>query len=145
MRFSAGQSVFLRTLNKAGTVMEVLNATTYRVAVGSLSLLCKAPDLAPYTAPEQSKMPRASSAQSIPAAQAPTSLDLHGRTVDEATRALEEWLNNLILSPHSHGKVVHGLGTGKVQRAVHAVLSKYPAVRSFRINDRNPGETDVYL
>jgi DNA mismatch repair protein MutS2 len=74
-----------------------------------------------------------------------SSIDLHGLTVDQASRALEEWLNQMILSDAKQGKVIHGLGTGRVQRATHEILARYSAVRAFRINDANPGQTDVYL
>jgi DNA mismatch repair protein MutS2 len=58
---------------------------------------------------------------------------------------LDSWLDAVILSDLYHVKVVHGLGTGRVQRAVHERLQNFKAVRRFAINQHNAGETDVYL
>jgi dsDNA-specific endonuclease/ATPase MutS2 len=75
----------------------------------------------------------------------PAAVDLHGLCVDDACRKLEDWLNQMILARMWHGKVIHGLGTGKLQLATHEVLSRYQAVRAFKINQFNRGETDVYF
>jgi DNA mismatch repair protein MutS2 len=58
---------------------------------------------------------------------------------------MDAWLDKVILSDLSRVKVLHGLGTGRVLAAVHARLRELKAVRNFKINERNPGETDVYL
>jgi dsDNA-specific endonuclease/ATPase MutS2 len=67
-------------------------------------------------------------------APAPKSIDLHGMSADNAIRAVEQHLNRVILN-----------GTGRVRSAVHNLLSSLGVVRAFRLNDENPGETDVYF
>jgi DNA mismatch repair protein MutS2 len=75
----------------------------------------------------------------------PATIDLHGLTVDEATRKLEVWLSEAIMAGLHQLKVVHGLGSGRLQDATHALLRRVPTVRAFKVSDFNPGETDVYL
>ena len=139
-----GASVVVKALKKIGVVEAVLGGGKYRVAVGSLKITCSEREL------EASSTPPSSSPPGTPATRASrpkpsSSLDLHGMRVDDAIRKLDQWLDDVILSELSFVKVVHGFGTGRVQEAVHRHLATLKVVRHFRINDRNPGETDVYL
>lgn len=144
-RFNEGDSVHVISLKRDGVVQTVLSGKGYRIAVGSLTMICAATDLA---APQSRKGGASSQAQPVrlsPSARPSASLDLHGLTVDEAIRKLDTWLDAVILSDLSHVKVVHGLGTGRVQRAVHDRLQAFKAVKRFAVNQWNAGETDVYL
>ena len=143
--FKEGDGVHIISLKKDGVVHATLGGDKYRVGIGSLAITCAARDLTPKVAP------RASAAATTPPSRASNyprprqSLDLHGLTVDEAIRKLDAWLDSVILSDLTHVKVVHGLGTGRVQRAVHERLQSFTAVRRFALNQWNAGETDVYL
>ena len=144
-RFNEGDGVHITSLKRDGVVQSHLGGERYRIAIGSLTITCVASDLAP----PQSKKGRSSSPsqplRSSPPPRPPKSLDLHGLTVDEAIRKLDSWLDAVILSDLSHVKVVHGLGTGRIQRAVHERLQNFKAVKRFVVNEWNAGETDVYL
>ncbi len=144
-RFNEGDSVHIISLKRDGVVQTALGGTRYRIAIGSLTMTCAAGDL---TAPQSKKGGVPSQPQPVqlpPSARPAQSLDLHGLTVDEAIRKLDSWLDSVILSDLSHVKVVHGLGTGRIQRAVHERLQTFKAVKRFTINQWNAGETDVYL
>lgn len=143
--FSEGDSVTVLPLRREGVVEEALGGEKYRVAVGSMRLTFAAKDLArskskPKNEPVSNRPPVATRGP-----KPPSSLDLHGCTVDEAIRKLDSWLDAVTLSDLDHVKVIHGLGTGRVQAAVHEHLRGMPVVRHFKINDWNPGETDIYL
>lgn len=73
------------------------------------------------------------------------SLDLHGRSVEESVRELEQSLSDAIMAGAPQIEVIHGLGSGKVMRAVHKYLSKSPVVHAFKLDAGNPGVTIVYL
>lgn len=144
-RYSAGDTVRITTLEQTGIIKRVLNNGRYEIAIGSFTTICVERDLT-----GTAKKPLPSTAQpSLHAYQKKPSvertIDLHGLTASDAECALETWLNNLILRDGKQGRIIHGLGTGVVQRVTHAVLSRYAAVRSFKINPSNPGETLVYL
>lgn len=139
-----GASVVVKALKKIGVVEADLGGGKFRIAVGSLKITCGENELEPSSTPP-SPSPSESAAPRPSRPKPPSSLDLHGMRVDDAIRKLDQWLDDVILSEISFVKVVHGFGTGKVQEAVHKHLATLKAVRHFRINDRNPGETDVYL
>ena len=140
-----GDWVTVISLGKDGVVDEVLHGGKFRVAVGSLRLTCSAAELAPAkpAAPKPRLNEQKVRIKNQP--KPPQALDLHGLTVDEAIRKLDSWLDSVILSDLYHVKVIHGLGTGRVQWAVHEHLRTIKAVKSFKINEWNPGETEVYL
>jgi DNA mismatch repair protein MutS2 len=143
--FKEGDGVCITSLKKDGVVHSTLGSDTYRVAIGSLIVTCRESDLTPSHSPRSSNTPATSRPPAATYPRPPRSLDLHGLTVDEAIRKLDAWLDSVILSDLSHVKVVHGLGTGRVQRAVHERLNAFTAVRRFALNQWNAGETDVYL
>lgn len=143
--FSEGDSVTVLSLKRDGVIEEALGGGKYRVAVGSIRVTFAAKDLAR----SKSKPNNDSASNRPPVARRgpkpPSSLDLHGCTVDEAIRKLDSWLDAVTLSELDHVKVVHGLGTSRVQAAVHEHLKAMQVVRHFKINEWNPGETDIYL
>jgi len=144
-QFCEGDTVTIVALRKDGVIVEALGGGKYRVVVGSLHLTCSAKELTPShpapPAPRLTEQKVRLKNQPKP----PQTLDLHGLTVDDAIRKLDQWLDSVVLSELYHVKVIHGLGTGRVQSAVHEYLRTIKAVRHFKINEWNPGETDVYL
>lgn len=141
-----GDSVLVASLGQSGVITEDLGKGRYRVAIGNLMITAQISDLSPTTPRARKREPeveRFIAAKGRPTP--PTSLDLHGLTVDEALRKLEKWLDTVVLSDLSQVKVIHGLGTGRVQGAVHTFLQSQKVVRHFKLNPWNPGETDIYL
>ncbi len=143
--FSQGDSVTILSLKRDGIIDEVLGGGKFRIVIGSLKMTCAVTDLAP--AKPRAPKPRLTEQKVLIKNQPkpPSTLDLHGCTVDEAIRKLDSWLDAVVLSELFHVKVVHGLGTGRVQSAVHQHLRTIKAVRQFKVNEWNPGETDIYL
>lgn len=145
-RFQVGDRVIVTPLARAGVVIEALRGDSFKVALGSLTIVVSGRELELSISSERpkdaGKVEVRSASKGI---KVPVMIDLHGMTVAEAVSRLETWLNACILARHGNVKIVHGLGTGRVQHAAHEVLARYSAVRAFRINDLNPGETDVFL
>jgi dsDNA-specific endonuclease/ATPase MutS2 len=75
----------------------------------------------------------------------PVSLDLHGKTVEEAIGALDEFLDQALIASHAEVRVIHGRSGGRIRDAVHRRLRELGPVRSFRIDPRNAGVTIVTL
>jgi DNA mismatch repair protein MutS2 len=73
------------------------------------------------------------------------SVDLHGLRVDEALLRLTSIIDRAILDGTREVEVIHGLGTGKVKKAVLDYLKSAQFVQSFAINPTNPGSTTVVL
>jgi DNA mismatch repair protein MutS2 len=144
-----GTSVSVKKLRKSGVVTALLSGGRLRVVIGALTITCRReevsviPMVATNASTHRANIP--TRIRKAPGATPPSSLDLHGLTVADAIRKLESWLDRVILADLSQVKVIHGLGSGKVQRAVHTSLAAISAVRHFQLNAVNPGETDIYL
>jgi len=142
--YREGDAVVVKKLKQVGLVREALSNHRYKVAIGSLSLTCHEDELEPGRAPSVLS-PKPRNLRTQTKARPPECLDLHGQKVVDALHMLEEWLSDVVLSDLTHVKVIHGLGTGRVQDAVHRRLQELKAVRHFKVNEFNPGETDIYL
>lgn len=84
-------------------------------------------------------------AEPITGRDAPASIDLHGRTTDEAVAAVDLFLSDAILAGHAEVRVIHGRSGGRLKSAVHARLKQIPSIRRFRVDPANPGVTIVAL
>lgn len=147
-RWTAGTRVTIRKIKQTGVVTEELGEGRYRVAVGSLHLTCRGEEL--VAAEPKKKNPNDPTPYHHTLAQnrrdkVPQEVDLHGMTADEATRAVDSLIDRAVLAGTREIRIVHGLGSGRLQHAIHAYLSSCGAVKNFRISDWNPGVTVVYL
>lgn len=145
-QLQVGDSVSVIHLRQSGVIVRVVSRGRYQVAIGSLTIICREEELTLSV----DKSPRSATKKQAPYAlrkktKISTTIDLHGYTVHDAEHRLEQWLNSLILNGAKQAKVIHGLGTGAIQNATHKLLKRYDAVRGFKVNPANPGETDIYL
>ena len=65
-------------------------------------------------------------------------LDLHGQRADEAIENLDKFLSDSLIAGFDEVLVYHGIGTGKLSRAVKEFLEVHPCVVSF--NDASAKE-----
>jgi dsDNA-specific endonuclease/ATPase MutS2 len=144
MPFATGDSVHVAALG-TGIVRDVRNGGRYLVEIKGRSIVVAADRL---THVESRPAPRAATAsrgKDDSSTQAPRSLDLHGKTVDEAVDALDTFLNDSLLEGATKLRIIHGQSGGRLRAAVHARLKLIPSIRAFRLDDRNPGVTIVKL
>lgn len=73
------------------------------------------------------------------------SLDLHGRSVEQALHEIEYFISDAVMANLGQVEIIHGLGSGKVQRATHGFLKKCGVVRAFKLKEGNPGTTVVFF
>ena len=69
----------------------------------------------------------------------PTQLDLRGLRRDEATEALDRYLNDAYLGGLRMVRIVHGKGTGAVRAAVREQLAQHALVSRFQQADAREG------
>ena len=86
---------------------------------------------------------KASTTTHQPRGDARGSIDLHGKTVEEALEALDSFLSDALLASLDEVRVIHGRSGGRIRDAVHERLREVSAVRSFRLDPRNAGVTIV--
>jgi DNA mismatch repair protein MutS2 len=145
MSFEVGDDVVVLALNRRGRVT-ARERDRYRVAVGAMIVTCREPELRPSNrkTPSQKDPPSAPPRADEDRREIRT-LDLHGMTVEQARDALLAFLNGALLDGLAEIHVLHGIGTGRIKRAVHEHLRTIGAVKHVRAHPSNPGITIVQL
>lgn len=149
MVFTPGDHVHVAAFGK-GIVRDVRNRGRYLVEVKGRVMVVAASALTPAAVGRRGPA-RAAGAPahdvtaSVGRAAPPHSIDLHGKTVEEAIATLDAFLNDAILGGLADVQVIHGRSGGRVKAAVHARLKQISAVRAFRLDPGNPGVTLVRL
>lgn len=153
MAHQEGELVRVRGLG-TGIIRSVRRDGRCLVEMGAARLLCRPEDLAPAPARREKRRLTPAGQEKAPAGPAPADrtmprglgrLDLHGLTVEEALRAVDDRLNQALLAGLSRLEVVHGKGQGRLRAALHRHLRAMPAVRRFELDARNPGVTYLDL
>ena len=150
MPFREQQRVRIIHLKRDGVVTGVHSKGMYTVEVGTVSFKCREEDIVeaeavPEGKKETSKISSpAKSRRSLQPVKA-TSIDLHGKTVDDALRLLDQALSDAVMAGNDRLEIVHGLGTGRVLDAVHRALRSSEIVRNFKYDISNPGVTIAYF
>ena len=74
-----------------------------------------------------------------------TSLNIIGKTVDEAMPEVDKYLDDAYLAHLNQVSIIHGRGTGKLRTAVHNKLKKSKYVKSYRLGTFGEGDTGVTI
>jgi DNA-nicking Smr family endonuclease len=72
-------------------------------------------------------------------------LDLHTFRPAEIKTLIPEYLNECRNNGILHVRIIHGKGTGTLQRTVHALLSRLDVVVDFRLGDETSGSWGATL
>jgi DNA mismatch repair protein MutS2 len=136
-------------LNRKGRIAAVVG-DRYRVAVGALTTVCREDEIRPVRTEKVGRRAKrsdpAGSENSEPSTRAVIrSLDLHGKTVEEAEVAVIAFVNEALLDGADTLEIVHGIGTGRVRRAAIAQLRRIDAVKAIRPHPTNRGVTIAHL
>lgn len=151
VEIAVGGRVRVSTLGQDGYVIEVLGDEAL-VSVGALRTRAKIKDLVslPPKAKEESRAPgkpdRKRSASRAVAAELehPESrLDIRGMRADDARKALDDFIDLLVLKGPPIALVVHGHGTGVLRRVVREAFDASPEVSSYRSGGRHEGGDGV--
>ena len=146
MPFTPGDRVHIPRLG-TGIVQAVRNGDRYVVEIKGRTMVVEGSQM--ERAGEASK--RKKDKRSFPpdasdgAARTIVSIDLHGKTVEQAIEALDACINEALLASDAEVRIVHGRSGGRIRDAVHARLRALPPVKSFRLDPRNPGVTIAVL
>jgi DNA mismatch repair protein MutS2 len=72
-------------------------------------------------------------------AEVPSEINVIGRTVDDATREVEKFVDRAFLAGLPRIRVVHGSGMGILRKALRQYLQKHPHVESVAEPPQNEG------
>ena len=79
----------------------------------------------------------------VKAATISTEINVIGKNVDEACSMLDKYLDDALLAHLPGVRIIHGRGTGALQKGIHAYLKKQPFVKKYELADFNEGGTAI--
>jgi DNA mismatch repair protein MutS2 len=151
MALSAGTEVVVLSLNRRGQIEACLRDGMYRVRIGGMVATVREQDLRPATTKKARRVSGGSDEQTgtatgqDPSQRVHASVDLHGLTVDEARNRVAAYISRAILAGLDQVEIIHGIGTGRLKKAVTADLKSISAVRRVTPHPSNPGVLVVYF
>jgi DNA mismatch repair protein MutS2 len=131
---SVGDTVRLKSLGRDGKVLRYFDDDTFEVAVGQMKMKVARDDFAEVVAHAGANPVAAARARGINVSLAreddsvPTEINVIGQTVDEATRAVEKFVDRAFLAGALRVRVVHGSGMGILRKALRQFLQSHPHV-----------------
>ena len=72
-------------------------------------------------------------------------LSKEGYETLEAESVVENYLDSAVMAKLGTVTIIHGKGTGALRKAVHEILKRNKAVKSFRLGRYGEGEAGVTL
>ncbi len=113
-------------------------ALRLKVPAASLGKLPPAPKASPAGPPPARQMLTAMH-EVTATGQVNPEINLIGLTTDEAAEELDRYLDRATLAGLTEARIIHGIGTGALRRAVEALLANHPHVAGFARADRRHG------
>ncbi len=139
-----GQKVFLPALGLNGKILAIDNSGRLEVQVRKVKIRVSPEEVTSGGAEEGRAAPTGGVPVYRPAAELPPSLNVVGLRVDEALPLVDRLLDQALLHGAEKVDIVHGVGTGRLKRAVWDHLKHHQAVKDLHA-DANPGVTVVDL
>ena len=145
-----GMRVHHLILNRDGFIEGAGQNGRWSVVIGNLKVQSKSSELAPLTTqkPKNAFRKRKSEAvarQMNGPSRGYVTHDLHGLRVGEALEKIEALVSTAIVDRRKGLEIIHGLGTGRLQDALHTYLQKCNVVARFHLDHQNPGITWIHF
>ena len=138
-----GDPVWIESLKSEGEYIAAAGPDKARVRIGNIMSIVDISDLKKMT-PSSEIPPKSKSSVNVESVSgAGPEIHLRGMTVDEATEALDKFLDSAVISGLKQIYVIHGKGTGTLRRAISDFLKNHPTVQSLRMGDWNEGGAGV--
>jgi DNA mismatch repair protein MutS2 len=146
---SQGDSVKLKSTGRAATVMRKLDDSHFEVAMGAMKMKVARDDIAEVlsSARAGNSPVKAARARGISVSlnnenegqNAASEINVIGFNVDDATRAVEKFVDHAFLAGLPRVRVVHGSGMGILRKALRQALQQHPHVESVAEPPQNEG------
>ncbi len=139
-----GDTVKLKSLGRSGVVKRKIAEDAFEIEVGAMKMKIARDDIAEVLAraadsPVQAARARGFSIKMESEASAPTEINVIGRTVDEATREVEKFVDHAFLAGLQRVRIVHGSGMGILRKALRQYLRQHPHVATVTEPPQNEG------
>ena len=141
-----GDLVKLPGVKMAASVLAVNNDGTLLLQAGKMKMTVKAQQVRlPEGQPKKKPAAPASggSAKLNLQSRAASELDIRGYETLEAESVVENYIDSAVMAKLGTVTIIHGKGTGALRKAVHEMLKRNKAVKSFRLGRYGEGEAGV--
>jgi DNA mismatch repair protein MutS2 len=148
---SVGDTVKLKSTGRPARIMRKIDDNNFEVQVGAMKMKIARDDVAAVLTPAQpapgDSPVKAARARGISVslnnesegANVPTEINVIGRTVDDAAREVERFVDRAFLAGLPRVRVVHGSGMGILRKALRQLLQQHPHVESVAEPPQNEG------
>ncbi len=145
---SQGDTVKLKSTGRSARVARKIDDNHFEVEMGAMKMKIARDDIAEVLAsasPATDSPVKAARGISVSLsndsenAAVPTEINVIGHTVDDASRAVEKFVDRAFLAGLSRVRVVHGSGMGILRKALRQMLQQHPHVASVTEPPQNEG------
>ena len=147
-----GDQVELPGVNRAAEVLTVNADGSLVLQAGKMKMTVKRGQVCLLETAEeiQKKKKQQSRAQSSSpkiqlASRAASELDIRGYETLEAESVVDNYIDSAVMAKLGSVTIIHGKGTGALRKAVHEILRRNKAVKSFRLGRYGEGEAGVTI
>lgn len=144
---SEGDTVKLKSMGRPAVVKRRLDGDQFEVEIGAMKMRVGRDDIAEVVVRASDSPVQAARARGIRVSlqseasdvNTPSEINVIGRTVDDATREVEKFLDRAFLAGLPRVRVVHGSGMGILRKALRQYLQKHPHVAAVAEPPQNEG------
>ena len=142
---SEGDSVKLKSTGRPARITRRIGDHHFEVEVGSMKMKIAREEIAEVLARAADSPLKVARARGISVslgnegASVPSEINVIGRTVDDATREVERFVDRAFLAGLPRVRVVHGSGMGILRKALRQALQQHPHVESVAEPPQNEG------
>jgi DNA mismatch repair protein MutS2 len=129
---SEGDTVKLKSVGRPAVVSRRIDDNHFEVEIGAMKMKIARDDIADVLVHASDSPVKAARARGISVSlesenqSMPSEINVIGRTVDDATREVEKFVDRAFLAGLPRVRVVHGSGMGILRKALRQYLQKHP-------------------
>jgi DNA mismatch repair protein MutS2 len=142
---SEGDTVKLKSVGRPAVVARRIDDNHFEVEIGAMKMKIARDDIANVLVHASDSPVKAARARGISVSlesenqSMSSEINVIGRTVDDATREVEKFVDRAFLAGLPRVRVVHGSGMGILRKALRQYLQKHPHVESVTEPPQNEG------
>jgi DNA mismatch repair protein MutS2 len=142
---SEGDTVKLKSVGRPAVVARRIDDNHFEVEIGAMKMKIARDDIAEVLVRSSDSPVKAARARGVSVSlesenqTVPAEINVIGRTVDDATREVEKFVDRAFLAGMPRVRVVHGSGMGILRKALRQYLQKHPHVESVTEPPQNEG------
>ncbi|MCX5886761.1 MAG: endonuclease MutS2 [Proteobacteria bacterium] len=141
-----GQRVRLADVKKGGVVIRADNALRKaEIQIGNVRIRASFKELELVEEKEAREESADTSWRKITTSQPSSQINVIGMRVDEAIPVVEKAIDRALLNGFSELEIIHGIGTGRLRKAIREYLKEHSSVKEFKSGESKKGGTGVTI